>query len=296
MAKILVGIGIVAAAGVVAISAAVISENNSATRSTPVVADASLADTAKPAVQVSQDTRAMKSQRVGVGMAAMQQAAEANKYLFVFFYKDDDEQTRAMRRVFDATMPKVADRAEFVLIDTTDPLEREVVEKFGASRSPMPLVLALAPSGAITGGFPLKFNEAQLMGAFASPSLEKCIKALQGGKLVLVSVQNAMTRFNSEAMQGVQALKADARFTKATEIVTVDPRDAAEAGFLKKLQIDPKIDEAVTVFLAPPGRLIARFKGATNKNALVAAIQRAASGSSCGPGSGPNCCPPRKKP
>jgi len=43
----------------------------------------------------------------GKGMAAIKQAADAGKYLFVFFSKSDDGQTLAMRKVFDKAMEKV---------------------------------------------------------------------------------------------------------------------------------------------------------------------------------------------
>ena len=45
-------------------------------------------------------------------MAAIKQAADAGKYLFMFFSKTDDEQTLAMRKVFDKAIEKVADRAQ----------------------------------------------------------------------------------------------------------------------------------------------------------------------------------------
>ena len=90
--------------------------------------------------------------------------------------------------------------------------------------------------------------------------------------------------------------KADARFAQATEIVMLDPTDGAEAGLLKDLQIDPTTDTAVTVFLAPPGTPVAMYEGATNKDELVATLQKASS--ACGPGGcgpsgcGPSACPP----
>ena len=93
----------------------------------------------------------------------------------------------------------------------------------------MPLVLAIASNGAITGGFPTKFEERDLLSAFASPGAEKCLKALQEGKLVLLCVQNDSTTSNREALQGVEDLTADKRYANATEIVVLDPRDEAEA-------------------------------------------------------------------
>jgi hypothetical protein len=222
--------------------------------------------------------------RPGRGIAAVEDAAEAGKYLFAFFRRDDDEQTRKMREVFDATMKKVAGRAESVVIDVSDPSEKGIVKKFGVDRAPMPLVLVLAPNGAIMGGFPSRFDERQLVDAFASPCMEKSLKALQGRKFVLLCVQNSKTKGNGAAMRGVRDFAADARFSSATEIVMLNPTDEAEAKFLGQLGVDPKTDEAITVFLAPPGTAIARFKGATDKDRLVAAL--AACGAGCGPSAG----------
>jgi Na+-transporting methylmalonyl-CoA/oxaloacetate decarboxylase gamma subunit len=231
-------------------------------------------------------------ERSGKGMAAIKQAADAGKYLFMFFSKTDDDQTLAMRKVFDKAMEKVADRAQWVAVSTTDSSERAIVAKFELSRAPMPLVLAMAPNGAITGGFPTKFEEQQLLDAFATPATEKVMKQLQDSKLVFLCVQNGKTKSNDAAMQGVRDFKADARFASATEIVMLDPADSAETSFLADLKIDPKTEEAVTVFLAPPGSAIAEYKGATDKAELAATLQKASSGSCAGGSCGPGGCPP----
>ena len=237
-----------------------------------------------------QDAPAEASEGTGKGFAAVNRAAESGKYLFLFFYKEEDEQTLAMRKVFEAAMAKAADRADSIRIDVNDASEKAIVKKYGLDRAPMPLVLAMAPNGAITGGFPREFDEKKLLAAFATPCTEKCMKALQGNKLVFVCVQNAKTKSNEAAMKGVREFAADERFGRATEIVTLDPADAVEADFLKDLRILPQTTEAVTVLLAPPGAPIARYDGATSKKELVETITRA---SSCGPGGcGPGGCGP----
>ena len=85
---------------------------------------------------------------------AMRRAAEAGRYLFAFFWKTDDDATVAMRRVFDSATADFANRADCVAVRITEPEQKEVVEEFGLDRAPMPLVLAFAPNGAVTGGFP----------------------------------------------------------------------------------------------------------------------------------------------
>jgi hypothetical protein len=227
------------------------------------------------------------------GMAAMRQAADAGKYLFVFFSKTEDDQTLAMRKVFGKAMEKTADRAHSIAVNITDASEKPMVDKFDLGRAPMPLVLAIAPNGAVTGGFPTKFEEQQLLDAFATPGTEKVMKSLQEGNLVFVCVQNDKTKSNDAAMQGVRDFKADARFASATEIVTLDPSDKREATFLTNLKVGPDTPEAVTVFVVPPGRAVARVEGATDKDALVEVLSKA--GTSCGPeGCGPGGCGPKK--
>jgi hypothetical protein len=143
----------------------------------------------------------------------------------------------------------------------------------------MPLTLVVAPAGAITGGFVGEVTAAQLSGAFVGPGTATCLKALQDNKLVLLCVQNASTKSNDAALKGAREFKADARYEKVTEIVSMDPSDAAESKLLGQLQISPKTSQAVTAFLAPPGSVVAKYTGATDKNTLVAALTAATSGS-----------------
>jgi hypothetical protein len=234
-----------------------------------------------------------QNEGAGQGMAAIREAAQSGKYLFAFFFKADDQQTLAMRKVFDTATEKMTDRAHRVAVNIADAAERAIVAKFDLERAPMPLVLAVAPNGAITGGFPGKFEEQQLREAFVSPSTEKCMKSLQDGKLVFLCVQNAKTKSNVAAMKGVGDFKADQRFGHATTVITLDPADKKEARFLADLQVPPETAEAVTVFLAPPGRAVGKYDGATAKQTLVDALGKVNTG--CGPGGcGPGGCCPKK--
>ncbi|MHC4399161.1 MAG: hypothetical protein ACYTG0_05750 [Planctomycetota bacterium] len=226
------------------------------------------------------------------GLAAIDTAARDGKYLFVFFWKANDEQSRSMHGVFQSAMSKWAESANSIGVQITDPDEKPVVDRLGVSRAPMPLVVALAPNGAITKGFPIKFTEQQLREAFVSRCTAKCMKALQDRKLVLLCVQNEKTQFSQAALQGVQSFKTDARFATATEVVTIDPGDGTEASFLQALRVDPRTPTAVTVLLAPPGQPVATFVGAVSKDEIVAKVQAGpCAGGKCGPG---GCCGPKK--
>ncbi len=239
----------------------------------------------------------------GPGAEAMKAAAAAHKYLFIFFYRTDDHQMRSLREVFEGAMRKVADRADSLVIRVDDPAEQSLVTHLKADRAPMPLAMAIAPNGAITGGFPLKFEEKQLMSAFCSESTERVLKALQDKKLVLLCVQNNSSKFAAEALRAAEGVKADPKYGAMTEIVMMDPADPKEADSVKRLSLDAQGTEAVTILLAPPGSIISRLVGATKTDALLAEVQKAAApkaaccpGGKCGPRPPAPATPPPNKP
>jgi len=204
------------------------------------------------------------------GPAALAKAAAAGKYLLVLFYRNDDDEAQAMKKIIASAAAKL--KANSITINVADAAEKDIVAKYQVDRAPMPLALVVAPTGAVTGGFPGKVTEEQLSGAFVSPGLANSLKALQDGKLVLLCVQNASTKSNDAAMRGVNAFMTYSRFTKSTEVVVVDPTDGQELKFLTQVQIDPKTSEAVTALLAPPGSVVAQYKGATSKDVMIAAL------------------------
>jgi hypothetical protein len=215
------------------------------------------------------------------GAAAIEKAAKGNKYLFIFFYAGQDAHTGTMNGVFQTAMAKMADRADSTAIYVADPAEKPIVDKFGVRGAPMPLVLAIAPTGAATRAFPKQFDEAQLQQAFVSPCTARCMRVIQDRHTILLCVQSDKTLLNQEAMQGVEAFKADPQYARGTEIVVLNPADNVEQPFLKALQVDPQTPAAVTLLVPPPGAPVARFVGAVTKGQIETAVKQAAS--SCGP-------------
>lgn len=228
------------------------------------------------------------------GLDAIGRAAAADKYLFVFLWREKSEQTSAMWGVFQTGTSKLADRADAVAVDIADPAEKPLVDKFGLRGAPMPLVLAIAPTGAATRAFPKRLEESQLQQAFVSPCTAKCMRAIQDRHLVLLCVQNGKTQFNQEALQGVEAFKADPRYTQATEVVVLNPADKAEQQFLKALQVNSQTATAVTLLVTPPGAPVASFEGAVTKEQIAAKLASAQSGCCPGGKCGPGGCGPKK--
>jgi hypothetical protein len=228
----------------------------------------------------------------GNGQTAMKKAAAAKKYVFVMFWRTETSQTDKVWKSLQAATAKYAKRADIVSIQVTDPAEKAIVDRYNVSRSPMPLVLAVAPSGAVTKAFPVNFDDKQLSDAFVSPCEELCMKAIQSRKIVFVCVSYEASPDGKWAIpQGVKDFKADKQYTKATEVVVLNAADKKEAGFLKEMKIDTREKKPVSVLLAP-GAMIGAFDAAATKQQIVAKLTSAQSGccpgGNCGPG---GCCP-----
>jgi hypothetical protein len=223
--------------------------------------------------------------------AAMQSAAEQGQYSFVFFWKENNDQTQRMYTELNNAAAKIP-AVKVVPVSVIDPKEKKTVEHFGADRAPLPLTAAVAPNGAVTKAWPLQVRAGQLQEGIVSSGTAQCLKAMQDQKIVLLCVQNGKSHYGEASLAAAAGFKADTRFAAATEVVALDPADAREAAFLQSLQLNPKSVEAVTVILAPPGRPIARFVGAVTTDAIVAKVTSAQSGCCPGGQCGPNgCCP-----
>jgi hypothetical protein len=230
------------------------------------------------------------SAAVSPGQMALDAAAREKKYLFVLFWKQNDVESQTAWQTLHKTVARYEGRARAAQVNITSAAEKALVDRFGLSRSPMPLVLAIAPNGAITGGFPLKVTEQDVAGAFVSPGTASCLKATQERKLVLLCVQPASARGTPA---GVSDFKADPQYGPATEVVTVRADDAAEASLFQRLQLRPN-GTVLTALLVPPGNLLGSFEGAVSKQQLVEKLSASQAGGCCPGGKcGPGGCGPK---
>jgi len=234
-------------------------------------------------------------QPTSAGMVAIQQAAAARKFAFMFFWKEKSAATDKAWSVLQSAVAKVSDVATVAAVQVTNPAEQELVARYDLSRTPMPFVLVIAPCGAITKALSGEFTEAQLRSALVSPCTQLCLKAIQDRKLVLLCVLNRQMARDPRALPvAARDFKADARFEAATEIVLLNSEDAGEAGFLEQLKVDPRAPRPLTVLLAPPGAVVGTFDAQATKEQLVAQLAAAQSNPCAGGKCGPNGCGPKK--
>ncbi len=145
--------------------------------------------------------------KVSQGQAAIDQAAADQKYSLIFFWRDKNTNTDKAWSNFSSAAAGLADSAAVVSVQITDPAEKQLVDRYGVARTAMPMVMAVAPCGAITKGFTGAVDESKLRIAFVSPCTAECMKALQQRQ-----ISPALRRTRVLAGQGNVIAKRRARF------------------------------------------------------------------------------------
>jgi len=214
--------------------------------------------------------------------ATVNQAAADGKYTFLLFYKTNDAATQAMTATLKEGLASRTDTTVSASVLVGQPAEKTLVDRFDVSRAPMPMTIAVAPNGAITGMFAQKLTAEGIENSFVTPTMTNCMKSLQAGKLVFVCVQGSA---KAPAPASLKDFQADPHFRDRLATFSLLAADPAEAKFLKQMQIDAaKTTGTTTVLLAPPGVLVGKFDAFASKDDIAAALAKA--GKCC---DDPNC-------
>jgi hypothetical protein len=229
------------------------------------------------AIGLSLNTIASAQEEMRAGESRAQQALEQNAeqglFTVLVFYKANDNATKAMANAVEKGLGPRSEDATLDFVQISSPDEKPLVEKFAVSRAPMPLTLVVAPNGAVTGVFRKAPSSADIAAAFVTPTMTRCMKALQSGKIVLICVQSTRRAATPAA---VTELQADPQFQDRIAAVQLDTQDSAEADFLAQLEIDAENSAGIaTVMLAPPGVLVGKYPSSATGEEIAAALHEA---------------------
>ncbi|WP_254507265.1 hypothetical protein [Anatilimnocola floriformis] len=207
--------------------------------------------------------------------------AQQGKYTFVLFYKANDAATTAMNTELHQALAKHPGKGTVAFVHVADPAERALITKYDVARAPMPMTLAIAPNGAMTGIFGQKLEAANVDSSFVTPTMMQVMKGLQENKLVFVTVNGSA---NNSVPTSLREFQADPHFGQRMIVLTMNAADPAEARFVAEMEVDPRAAGTQLSLLAPPGVLVGRFPANTPKNNIAAALAEA--GKCC---DDPNC-------
>jgi len=224
----------------------------------------------------------------GKSAAAFMEASAAQKHFFLYVYAPGKNDAK-VKKIFDGSVQKLGTAAQAYTLNIKDASENAIVQKFRLQQAPLPLVLVFAPNGAIMGGFPKeRINETTLLNVITTPTFQRCLLALQEGKIVLVcAVKSDASKKGPQVPKGVLDFYNDPQYKDRAKIIAVDPGNAAEKTLLSQLRIDSNAKEATTVILAPPGSMVATLSGAVKEKDIVNALTKGSAGRGQGGPGGP---------
>ena len=204
--------------------------------------------------------------------AAIEQASKEGKYTFLMFYKQTDTASNAMVATLKESLVDKAEQAAVAYVQVGNPAEQALVTKYDLNRAPLPMIVALAPNGAMTGMFAQKVTAEKLGDAFVTPTMMFTMKNLQENKLVLVTVQGST---KGPAPVAIKDFQSDPHFKDRIVTTSLQGADPQEAKFLGQMQIDPLTKVTHTVLLAPPGVMVGKFDAVASKDDIAAALAKA---------------------
>jgi hypothetical protein len=209
-------------------------------------------------------------------------AAPAPKFKFVLFWKENNPATQAMADTLKRGVEQRSQRAEWTTVNVNDPAQQPVVDRFRVARAPMPMVLCLAPNGAITGGITKQLTDQAIEDAIVTQGMAEAAKLLQDKKILIVHVKRDP---QLPIPAGVAQFMAVPDFSARVGAVTVLVDDPAEARFVKEMEIKPgDVTDSLVVVLAPPGVFVGKFPASATANQVASALH--AAGKCC---NDPNC-------
>lgn len=226
-------------------------------------------------------TAAPATAPVSKAQTAIEQASKDGKYTFLMFYKTTDAASNAMSLTLKEGLAEKSEQAVLTYAQVGNPAEQALVAKYDVSRAPMPVTIAIAPNGAMTGMFAQKVTAEKLGDAFVTPTMMFTMKNLQENKLVLVTVQGSA---KAPAPVAIKDFQSDPHFKDRIVTIGMTAADPQETKFVGQMQIDPKAKVTHTILLAPPGVMVGKFDAVASKNDIAAALAKA--GKCC---DDPNC-------
>lgn len=213
--------------------------------------------------------------------ATLEQAGKDGKYTFLMFYKTTDAASNAMAATLKEALAEKSEQAVIAYVPVGNAAEQALVAKYDVSRAPMPLTVAVAPNGAMTGMFAQRVTADKIDEAFVTPTMMVTMKNLQDGKLVLVTVQGSA---KGAAPVAIKDFQSDPHFKDRIVTIGMTAADPQEEKFCGQMKIDPKAKVTHTVLLAPPGVMVGKFDAVASKDEIAAALAKA--GKCC---DDPNC-------
>jgi hypothetical protein len=190
-----------------------------------------------------------------------------HQYLFLVFCKEKSDLNRAFEPVMKDFIKKTPGKIVTYRALNSEVKESEMVMLY-ANDIPNPALVVFAPNGAMVNKFSEKVTTQELQKCIITDLTMKMMKVIQNRRIVLVVLQNKRTKFNKESMDAAKYFVNDSHIKPRVEIVTADPDDPANNGFLKQCSLKPQIAESTAVLVEQVGTVGGVWPGKSAKAGL----------------------------
>ena len=232
--------------------------------------------------------------RAGANTAAdLQKAKGKGQVVFVLVTEPGASGIQEAEQVIREAM-KGTKKSIMIRLDRTMPENAQLVTRHRFIGPQIPLILVVAPNGAIAGGgLAQGMTGDRLIGMVPTKKEVELIGILQSGKGVMILASRKGMAGEDEAVTVCE--KAREMSLGGLGMVRVDLDDKAEQNLIKKLRIAEGADQPVTVVINSSGQVGGSFSGSADPKDLIVASAKKAGG--CCPGgkkTGAVCPPPAK--
>ncbi|MHC5010402.1 MAG: hypothetical protein ACYTG6_05540 [Planctomycetota bacterium] len=161
--------------------------------------------------------------------------------------------------------------AAVVVLNRTDPANRNLVSKYRVLAAPVPLILVLASNGVVAGGARLADATPDVLVALVpTPRKADMLLALQGKRAVfLVFSRRTMPTQGNVFEVCSEAFNQMEQTPRKAQIVTIDMDDEAERRFLAEMKVDPRATEPVIVVFNRKGQKTGVFRSTVTAAQLI---------------------------
>lgn len=232
----------------------------------------------RAAQQDGPDARPQNTTAPNAAQAAIDRAAKHNRYLFLLLYEKEDP---GLRSSIAKAMKDLTSKADFFGQSVRAPEAQALLKKHRLQGRPLPMLLAISPSGIVTRAFDEAPSPDALKSALLSPGMEALVQALREGKGVLLTFTNQRFPDHNETVAAVRDFAADYR--QFIAVVLADLKQDAELASRCGIT---ESDRKSRVMIVLDGRIRSETTSPRTKRDVARAFQTATSrpGGCCGGG------------
>ena len=224
----------------------------------------------------------------------LKMAATKGQFAFVLVTDGTINDVSSAKSVIQRAVKEVKNSV-MVELNRSDKDNADLVTQYRLSTIPVPMILAISPNGAISGGIPADKATADiLIKMVPSPKKAEIIKALSEGNAVFITAYRKNMK-SVETVNSACGVACQQMAGKSVQ-VKVNMDDPAETGFLTEMKVNMASTEPVTLVANAQGQIAGTYMGAVQVSDLVTAATKKAGGCCPKTVSNPNAsCAPTKK-